>query len=54
MTEKKRMIMNVDVKEDISWGIDIYTAFNVINVLPTNFDLLDKYNFVEEKLSYSV
>ena len=38
---------NPDVKEIISWGIDVYTAKNILHILPKNISIENKYKFIE-------
>ena len=47
------MKLNDDVKEVISWGLDVYTCRNILDTLPTNMNYYAVYDFIIYKLNYS-
>lgn len=60
-TCKNRQIKNrnslklgIDVKEVISWGLDVYTCYNIMYMLPSNLDFCVKYNFIMHTLGKSL
>jgi hypothetical protein len=46
--------MLIDVKEEVSWGIDMATAMNLLFLLPSDMPGHIKQEFIEHKLVYAI
>ena len=47
---KEALKLGEDVKEVLSWGLDVYTWYNIMFMLPSNLDFWVKYNFIMNTL----
>jgi len=46
--------MKLEVKEEVSWGIDTATALNLIFLLPLDMHPFKKQEFIEHKLVFAI
>ena len=54
VTNKQNKLIETDVVERYSWGIDLYTFRNLLDLLPENFSEDVKSTFIEKKLLKSL
>jgi len=54
MSQGQRMKLNEDVEERISWGIDVWTAVNLMSLLPSDLQMKAQSRFIEKKLIFAV
>lgn len=54
VTNKQNKQIDIDVIERYSWGIDLYTFRNLLDLLPENFSEDFKATFIEKKLLKSL
>jgi len=50
----QNMQMKLEVKEEVSWGIDTATALNLLFLLPLDMPVAQKQEFVEHKLVFAI
>lgn len=54
MSLKQSVVLGVDVEERTAWGIDLCTACNLLEVLPSNLPITERSKFIETKLMFAV
>jgi len=54
ISKKERKKLDIDVKETISWGIDIYTRKNIFFVLPKKLSQQEKLSFIQLALMKAI
>ena len=52
--DKDNIVEGRDIKEVISWGMDVATCYNIMYLLPANLDFSVKYNFIMNKIGRSL
>lgn len=54
MSKKQSLRFGIDVEERVTWGMDICTAVNFLDVCPGDMPQQQRSVFVEKKLMYAV
>ena len=54
MSLKQGLVLGEDIIEKISWGIDMCTAVNLLNLLPNNLSGPAKSDFIEKKVVFAI
>lgn len=54
ISKKQSLRLGIDVEEKVTWGMDLYTAINFIQLCPADMPQNLKSTFVEKKIIYAV
>ena len=54
MSLGQQLVLGVDVEEHIAWGMDMYTALNLIDLKPKDIPWKVFSEFIERRLMFAI